>query len=76
MIPRLPVVQAKDVVRVAQKLGFVFDRQRGSHGVYYRDRDRARVVVPMHAGKDIPPGTVRAIIEDLGVTAEEFRALL
>jgi predicted RNA binding protein YcfA (HicA-like mRNA interferase family) len=44
--------------------------------VYYRDRDRARVVVPVHAGKDIPPGTVRAIIEDLGVTAEEFRALL
>lgn len=54
MSPKLPVVQAKDVVRVAQKLGFVLDRQRGSHAVYYRERDRARVVIPLHAGRDIP----------------------
>jgi predicted RNA binding protein YcfA (HicA-like mRNA interferase family) len=73
---KLPVVQSKDLVRVAQKLGFVMDRQRGSHAVYYRDRDRARVVIPIHAGRDVPPGTLRDIIEDLGVTVDEFRALL
>jgi predicted RNA binding protein YcfA (HicA-like mRNA interferase family) len=42
--PKLPVVQAKDLARVAQKLGFAFDRQTGSHAVYYREQDRARVV--------------------------------
>jgi predicted RNA binding protein YcfA (HicA-like mRNA interferase family) len=73
---KLPVVQSKDLVRVAQKLGFVMDRQRGSHAVYYRDRDRARVVIPIHGGRDVPPGTLRDIIEDLGVTVDEFRALL
>lgn len=76
MSPKLPVVQARDVVRVAQKLGFSFDRQRGSHAVYYRESDAARVVVPMHAGRDIPRATLRDIIEDLGVTVEEFRNLL
>jgi predicted RNA binding protein YcfA (HicA-like mRNA interferase family) len=73
---KLPVVQSKDLVRVAQKLGFAMDRQRGSHAVYYRDRDRARVVIPIHGGRDVPPGTLRDIIEDLGVTVDEFRALL
>ena len=76
MSQKLPVVQSKDLVRVAQKLGFVMDRQRGSHAVYYRDRDRARVVIPIHGGRDVPPGTLRDIIEDLGVTVDEFRALL
>lgn len=76
MSPKLPVVQAKDLVRVAKKLGFLFDRQTGSHAVYYRDQDRARVVIPMHAGRDIPPKTLWEIIENLGVTADEFRSLL
>ncbi len=76
MSPKLPVVQAKDLVRVAQKLGFVFDRQTGSHAVYYREADRARVVIPMYARKDVPPKTLKDIIEDLNVTIEEFRNLL
>jgi predicted RNA binding protein YcfA (HicA-like mRNA interferase family) len=74
--PKLPSVQARDVVRVAGRLGFAFDRQKGSHAVYYRERDHGRVVIPMHPGREIPPGTLRDIIADLGITAEEFRSLL
>jgi len=37
--PKLPVVKAREVVRVATKLGFVFDHQKGSHVVYYREKD-------------------------------------
>ena len=51
MSPKLPVVRATEVVRVAERLGFVFDRQRGSHAVYRRPTDGARVVIPMHAGR-------------------------
>lgn len=70
------MVKANQVVRVATKLGFVFDHQRGSHAVYYREKDRARVVIPMHAGKDIEPKTLKGILDDMGVTPEEFRRLL
>jgi predicted RNA binding protein YcfA (HicA-like mRNA interferase family) len=73
---KLPAVRARDVVRVAEALGFQFDRQRGSHAIYYRASDRRRVVIPMHAGKDLKPGTLRGIIADLGVSAEEFAARL
>lgn len=75
MSPKLPVVTAGEVIRVATKVGFVFDRQKGSHAVYYRERDRARIVVPVHAGKTIKPKTLAGILEDMGLTAEEFRNL-
>ena len=76
MSPTLPVVTAREVVRAAIKAGFVFDRQRGSHAVYYRESDRARIVVPMHAGKAIKPRTLAGIPEDMGLTIEEFHDLL
>jgi predicted RNA binding protein YcfA (HicA-like mRNA interferase family) len=55
MSPSLPQVKAKDVVRVARKLGFELDRQKGSHAIFYRSSDKARIVIPMHAGRDIKP---------------------
>jgi predicted RNA binding protein YcfA (HicA-like mRNA interferase family) len=73
---KLPVVPARDVVRVAEKLGFVFDRQKGSHAVYLRASDHRRVVIPIHKGKDLKPGTLRGIIEDLGISVEEFVQML
>lgn len=76
MSPKLPVVTAREVVKAAIKVGFVLDRQKGSHAVYYRERDRARIVVPMHAGKTIKLKTLGGILEDMGLTAEEFRDLM
>ncbi|MGD0464458.1 MAG: type II toxin-antitoxin system HicA family toxin [Tepidisphaeraceae bacterium] len=73
---KLPAVRARDAARVAQSLGFVLDRQRGSHAVYYRSLDRKRVVIPMHPGKDLKPGTLRGIITDMGLTPEDFIALV
>jgi predicted RNA binding protein YcfA (HicA-like mRNA interferase family) len=74
--PRLPVVEPKDLARVARKLGFVLDRQKGSHAVYLREADGARVVIPMHSGRAIRPGTLLGILEDMELTVEWFRELL
>jgi predicted RNA binding protein YcfA (HicA-like mRNA interferase family) len=71
-----PSIRAREVARVAQSMGFVFDRQRGSHAVYYRGSDGRRLVIPMHGSKDLKPGTVRGIINDMGLTVEEFTAKL
>ena len=75
MSPRLPAVTARQVVRVAQRLGFVLRRQRGSHALYRRDADGARLVIPIHRG-DIPTGTLRGIIEDMRITVDESLALV
>jgi predicted RNA binding protein YcfA (HicA-like mRNA interferase family) len=54
------------------QIGFVFDRQRGSHAVYFRPADGRRVVIPMHGSKDLKPGTLHSIIADMGLTIDEF----
>jgi len=73
--PKLPVATAKDLVRIAERLGFAFRRQRGSHAIYVRASDQARVVIPMHRG-EIKRKTLRAIIQDLKISVEEFVAKL
>jgi predicted RNA binding protein YcfA (HicA-like mRNA interferase family) len=74
--PKPPVVAGKDVARVAQRLGFELRRQRGSHAIYVRASDAARVVIPMHSGRDLKRKTLRGIINDLKITTEEFVKLL
>lgn len=76
MSPSLPQVKAKDVARVARKLGFELDRQKGSHAIFYRPSDKARIVIPMHAGRDIKPKTLLGIIDDMHITPEQFKELL
>jgi len=73
---KIPAVRARQIVRVAETLGFVRDRQRGSHAIYYRASDKRRVVIPMHSGRDLKPGTLRGIIADMGLTPDELIKLL
>ena len=76
MSPHIPYVTGKQVESVARKSGFKFDRQKGSHAVYLRDSDKRRIVIPLHAGKTIKPKTLAGIVQDMGLTFDEFRALL
>ncbi len=73
---KLPSVSARDVIRVAEKLGFAFDRQRGSHAVDLRASDHRRLVVPVHQGRDLKPGTLRGLIDDMGLSVEQFTPML
>ncbi len=76
MTRKLPSATGKQVARAAQQMGFGLRRQRGSHAIYIRPKDQARVVIPIHGGSVLKPKTLRGIIQDLKLTVEEFRKLL
>jgi predicted RNA binding protein YcfA (HicA-like mRNA interferase family) len=63
------VVTARQMVQALSALGFTFVRQRGSH-VQMRRGNRL-VTVPLHRG-DIPPGTLKSILRQAGITAQEL----
>jgi len=71
-VSKLPVVSAREVIRVAEKLGFAFDRQKGSHAVFLRASDKRRLVIPVHQGRDLKPGALRGLIDDMGLSVDEF----
>jgi predicted RNA binding protein YcfA (HicA-like mRNA interferase family) len=74
--PKLPSLTGKEIARLALRLGFEFRRQTGSHVIYVRPTDHARVVIPMHSGVAIKRKTLRGIIGDLKLTVEAFGKLL
>ena len=52
-------------------------RVSGSHHMLRKPgTPPCKVSVPVHGARDIPPGTVRSIITQAGLTVEEFIALL
>ncbi len=69
----LPSLKPIDVIRKLRKAGFIFDRHaKGSHEIWYNPQTHRRTVLPNHPGKDIPKGTLRAIIEQAGLSIDQF----
>jgi predicted RNA binding protein YcfA (HicA-like mRNA interferase family) len=71
---KLPQVSGADVVRALGKLGFTIRRQHGSHIILRRDDPFAQTVVPEH--RQIDRGTLRAILRQSGITAEDLTKML
>jgi predicted RNA binding protein YcfA (HicA-like mRNA interferase family) len=76
MSRRLPALTGHDVLRALIRGGFYVHHVKGSHhSLRHPERPEPRVVVPVHR-KDLPPGTIRSIIKQSGLTEEEFLELL
>ena len=73
-MPRLPVCKHVTVIRVLQRAGFFLDRSSGSHRFFSSSRPGI-VTVPFHR-KDLKRGTLKSIIEQAGLSVEEFMQLL
>ena len=79
-MPKLPRVQASEVIRALERLGFVRVRQRGSHVILKKqivqegeEQEIIEVgcVVPLHR-KTIAVGTLKSILNQAGVSVEEL----
>ena len=71
---KLPVISGADCVKAPEQIGFVVDRQRGSHIILVCEEPRTTVSIPDH--KELDRGTLRAIVRQVGLTVDEFTDLL
>ncbi len=69
-----PVLKAKEVVRIIEKLGFANTRKKGSH-FFFRHPDGRTTVIPVHPGKTIGLGLMRSILNDIKISVEEFKKI-
>lgn len=67
--------KAKDLQKVAKKLGFQVVRQKGSHARWKHPDGRA-TTIPVHGNSDIGSWLFHEILKQLGITEEIFRELL
>ncbi len=63
-------MSAREVVRALAKIGYAFARQRGSHIILVNRDTRKIAVIPNR--KEIPKGTLRAILAEADLTVEQF----
>ncbi len=68
-------VKARDLQKVARKLGFQLVRQKGSHARWKHPDGRA-TTIPIHGDSEIGNWLFYEILKQMGITAEDFRQLL
>jgi predicted RNA binding protein YcfA (HicA-like mRNA interferase family) len=69
---KLPVITAKDLIRILLQLGFELKRQKGSHK-FYQHKDGRTTVIPDHGNEHIDRGLLNKIIkQDLMITINDF----
>ena len=72
---RLPQLTPRQVVAALKRGGFVEDHQKGSHLYLWNAETERMTSVAMHA-RDLPRGTLKAIIKQAGLIEDEFRKLV
>jgi predicted RNA binding protein YcfA (HicA-like mRNA interferase family) len=71
-VGRLSGFRYREVIRRLKEFGFEFDRQAaGSHEIWFNPWTKRYTTIPNHSG-DIPEGTLRAILRQAGVDADQF----
>jgi predicted RNA binding protein YcfA (HicA-like mRNA interferase family) len=74
-MPRLPACTPVVVIRALGRAGFYLDHSTGSHRFFRHSARPGLVVVPFH-NKDLKRGTLKSILDQAGLSTEEFLKLL
>lgn len=74
-MPQLRNVKPRQVIKFLKKWGFYFAHSKGSHHVYVNKETNYAVVISVHGGKTIPPGTMGSIIRQSGIPKKEWLKL-
>lgn len=75
MPSKYPILPPEKIIKALSKLGFTKVSQKGSHAKYRNDDTPQKTyIIPMH--KEIAKGTLQSILEQVGITVDEFKKLL
>ena len=67
-------ITGKKLCKILEKNGWTLVRITGSHHVYTKDNEDARIVVPVHGNKEIKTGLLKAILKTAGLLSLFFVA--
>ncbi len=74
-MPKLSPEKPQVVVKKLRRLGYEGPFGGGKHVFMRHPRTGVKVAIPWHQGRDIPVGTLRAIIRHVGVSVDEWLKL-
>lgn len=72
---KLPPVKSNKMANILARMGFCKYHQVGSHA-QFKHPDGRRTTIPLHQGREIPRGTLHAILRDIKISPEDFAKFL
>lgn len=72
---KLILKDAKTIEKLLLLLGFVKQRQKGSHA-FYKHEDWRCTVIPFHSSKVISRPLIRKILNEINLDVEEYNNLI
>ncbi len=74
-MPKLVPEKPQVVVRKLRRLGYEGPFGGGKHVFMRHPETKKKIAIPWHQGRDIPVGTLRAILRQVGISPEEWAKL-
>jgi predicted RNA binding protein YcfA (HicA-like mRNA interferase family) len=71
IVPPLPIISAKELIKFLEFRGFFFIRQKGSHKRYKNSFGKA-ITIPDHGKTNLKRGLLNGILNDLEIPVEEL----
>lgn len=72
MTPKLPRITAKQLINKLKELGYVLYASEGSHQHFAHPHKTGKITVPVHSGKIIGPGLLKAILRQAKLKPEDI----
>jgi len=74
-MPKLNPAKPREVIQKLQHLGYAGPFGGGKHIFMRHPTTRLKIPVPMHQGRDMPVGTLRAILRQASISVDEWLEL-
>jgi predicted RNA binding protein YcfA (HicA-like mRNA interferase family) len=74
-MPKLSPEKPRTVIQKLQRLGFEGPFGGGKHLFMRHPQTGLKIPIPMHQGRDLPVGTLRAILRQVDVSVEAWLEL-
>jgi len=69
---KISPIKARKLIKFLKREGFLEVRQKGSHK-FFAHPDGRTTVIPFHPAKEIGPGLLRKILDDIKVSPKELK---
>ena len=69
-------MSGKDIVKALSKVGFVHTRTKGSHAILTKQTEKGHITIPVPLHYELAKGTLKSIMDQTGLTRDEFLKLL
>ncbi|OHA20296.1 MAG: hypothetical protein A2836_01050 [Candidatus Taylorbacteria bacterium RIFCSPHIGHO2_01_FULL_45_63] len=75
-MPKLPVLTPRKLLKIFIKTGFYIHHQSGSHAnLRHVSKRHLHVVIPIHS-RDLAPKTLKSILVQAEISAQELKDIL